>query len=64
VLRFPKCVIQQFHVWSVSCHYGLVRAWIADGGDSLKVWRVVANILSSCGQLMRDSPPSWELGVG
>jgi len=29
-----------------SCHHGMVRPWVADGGDGLQMWRVAANILN------------------
>jgi hypothetical protein len=32
--------------WWVPCHYGMARLRVADGGDGLQMWRVVANILT------------------
>jgi hypothetical protein len=38
---------------------------VADGGDSLQIWRVAANVqINSCGQLTRGSPPVWGLCKG
>jgi hypothetical protein len=30
----------------VSCHHGMARPQVADGGHSLQFWRVAANILN------------------
>jgi hypothetical protein len=27
-----------------SCHHGMARPQVADGGDGLQIWRAVANI--------------------
>jgi hypothetical protein len=27
------------------CHHSMVFPWVVDGGDSLHIWRVAANIL-------------------
>jgi hypothetical protein len=29
-----------------SCHHGMARPQVADGGDSLQIWRVAANVLN------------------
>jgi hypothetical protein len=29
-----------------SCHHGMARPQVADGGDGLQLWRVAANILN------------------
>jgi hypothetical protein len=29
-----------------ACHRGMVRDWVADGGDGFHMWRVAANILN------------------
>jgi hypothetical protein len=34
------------HVTWVLCHHGSARPQVADGGDGLQKWRVVANILN------------------
>jgi hypothetical protein len=34
------------HVKWVPCHHGMARPPVADGGDSLQIWRVAANILN------------------
>jgi hypothetical protein len=31
--------------WS-PCHHGMVRCYVADGEDGLKVWWIAANILN------------------
>jgi len=28
------------------CHHDMVCPWIADGGDSLQIWKVAANTLN------------------
>jgi hypothetical protein len=33
------------HVEWVPCQHGMARPQVADGGDSLQIWRVAANIL-------------------
>jgi hypothetical protein len=30
----------------VPCHHGMARPQVADGGDSLQIWRVAANVLN------------------
>jgi uncharacterized membrane protein len=30
----------------VSCHHGMARPQVADGGDALHLWRAAANILN------------------
>jgi hypothetical protein len=35
-----------FHVRWVPCHHGMARPQVADGVDSLWIWRVAANILN------------------
>jgi hypothetical protein len=32
------------HVRCVPCHHSMARPQVADGGDSLQLWRVAANI--------------------
>jgi hypothetical protein len=34
------------HVKWVPCHHGMVHPQVADGGDSLQIWRLAANILN------------------
>jgi hypothetical protein len=29
-----------------SCHRGMARLLVADGGDGLQIWRVAANVLN------------------
>jgi hypothetical protein len=41
------------------------RPQVADGGDGLQIWRVVANILNKQSQTAdKGWSSSWELGVG
>jgi hypothetical protein len=35
-----------YHVRCVPCHHGMARPQVADGGDDLLIWRVVANLLN------------------
>jgi hypothetical protein len=44
----------------------MARPQVADGGDALQFWGVAVNILISSrgGQLTRNDPPAWMLGVG
>jgi hypothetical protein len=43
----------------------MARPQVADGGDSLRFCRVVANILNKQSrQPTRGGPPAWGLGVG
>jgi hypothetical protein len=49
----------------VPCHHGMARPQVADGGNTLQVWRVAANILNKRrGQPTRGGPRAWGLGVG
>jgi hypothetical protein len=55
-----------FFLWLVkdwSCHHGMARPQVADGGDSLQFWRVAANILN---KQSRKADKGWSssLGVG
>jgi hypothetical protein len=34
-------------MFSVSCHYGMARPRVADGGDGPQIWRVAASILNN-----------------
>jgi hypothetical protein len=43
------------HVRWVPCHHSMARPQVADGGDSLQIWRVAANILNK---------QSWTAGKG
>jgi hypothetical protein len=57
--------IIHMHVKWVLCYNGMAYPQVADGGDSLQMWRVAVNVLkiSSHGQLTRGGPPAWGLGV-
>jgi len=46
-----------YHVRWVSCHYGMARLQVADGGYLRIYW------ISSNGQSTRGGPPAWGLGV-
>jgi hypothetical protein len=52
-----KLLIMQF------CHHGMARPQVADGGDTLQVCRVAANILD---KQSRTADKGWSssLGVG
>jgi hypothetical protein len=45
------------------CHHGMMRPQFPDRGDSLQIWRVVANILSKQSQTANRGWPS-SLGAG
>jgi hypothetical protein len=47
----------------VPCHHGKARPPVADGGESLQIWRVAANILN---KQSRTADKGWSssLGVG
>jgi hypothetical protein len=51
------------HVRWVPHHDGMARPQVADGGDTLQVWRVAANILNKQSQTTDKGWPS-SLGVG
>jgi hypothetical protein len=54
-----------YHVRWVTCHHGMARPQVADGGEGLQIWRVAANILNKQSrQPTRDGPPAWGLSVG
>jgi hypothetical protein len=36
----------EIHVRWVACHHGMACPHAADGGDSLQIWKVAANILN------------------
>jgi hypothetical protein len=46
LLTFNKCTLYLIHVRWVPCHHSMVRSQVADGGNTLQVWRVAANILN------------------
>jgi hypothetical protein len=48
------------------CHHGMVDLWVADAGDDLQIWRVVASILNKqlYGHLIGGGPAVWVLGEG
>jgi hypothetical protein len=50
------------HVKWLPCHHGMARTQVADGGDSLQIWRVAANILNKK-SLRADRGWSSSLGV-
>jgi hypothetical protein len=47
----------------VTCHHGMSRPQVADGGDGLQMWRVAANVLN---KQSRTANKGWSssLGVG
>jgi hypothetical protein len=51
------------HVKRVHCHHGMARPRVADRGDGLQIWRVVANMLN---KHTRTADRGWSssLGVG
>jgi hypothetical protein len=51
------------HVRWVRCHHSMARPQVADGGNTLQVWRVAANILNKQSRAADKGWPS-SLGVG
>jgi hypothetical protein len=52
---------------STPCYvgHGMVRPQVADGEDSLRIWREAANILNKQSWTAdKGGPPAWGLGVG
>jgi hypothetical protein len=47
----------------VPCRLGMARPQVSDGGDSLQVWRVAANILNKQSRTV-DKGLSSSLGLG
>jgi hypothetical protein len=45
----------------VLCHHGMARPQFADGGDSLQIWRVAANILN---KQSRTADRGWSSSLG
>jgi hypothetical protein len=53
------------HVRWVPRHHGMSCPQVADRGDSLQIWKAVANILNKQSRPAdRGGPPAWRLGVG
>jgi hypothetical protein len=50
-----------FHVRWVPSHHGITRPQVADGGDVLQIWRVVANILN---KQSRKAGKGWYFSLG
>jgi hypothetical protein len=42
----------------------MARPQVADGGNSLQIWRVAANILNKQSWISAGGPPAWGLSVG
>jgi hypothetical protein len=63
VPRFTILSINDSHVGWVSCHHGMARPQVADGGDSLQFLREATNILN---KQSRPADKGWSssLGVG
>jgi hypothetical protein len=53
----------RFHVRWVPCHHSMARPQVADGGNTLQVWRVAANIFNNQSRTADKGWPS-SLGVG
>jgi hypothetical protein len=49
-------IIDIFPQYVGPCHHSMMRLWIVDGGESLQIWRVAANILNK--QLWRANKES------
>jgi len=46
------------HVNVGPCHHGTTRPRVADGGDGLQIWKVVANMLD---EKARTADKGWAL---
>lgn len=42
----------------------MTRHRIADGGESIQMWRAATNVLNKLSQSTRGGPHAWELGTG
>jgi hypothetical protein len=49
------------HVRWVPCHRGVARPPVADGGDTLQIWRVSTNILN---KQSRTADNGWSSCLG
>jgi len=57
------CVCVSHYV--VSCHHGMTRPRVTDGGDGLQIWRVAANVSNKQSRTAdMGSPPAWGLVEG
>jgi hypothetical protein len=45
----------------VPSHHSMACSWVADGGDSLQIWKVAVNILN---KQLQTANKGWSLGVG
>jgi hypothetical protein len=63
IYTFLFCNMSVPHVRWVPCHHGMARPQVADGGNTLQVWRVAANILNKNSRTADKGWPS-SLGVG
>jgi hypothetical protein len=63
VLPIIKILMIYTQIRWVPCHHGMARPQVVDGGDSLQIWRVAANILN---KQPRTADKGWAsiLGVG
>jgi hypothetical protein len=63
VIHIFTCMDDYNHVRWVPCHHGMARPQVADGGDTLQLWREAANILN---KQSRTADNGWSstLGVG
>jgi hypothetical protein len=43
------------------CHHGMVRPQVADGGDSLQIWMVAANVSN---KRSRTAESGWYSNLG
>jgi hypothetical protein len=58
---FCVCVVLCVHVRWVSCHHGMARPQVEDGGDALQFWREAANILN---KQSRTADKKWSASLG
>jgi hypothetical protein len=62
-VEVPHSLTTSIHVKWVPCHHGMAHPRVADRGDGLQIWRVVANILNKQSRTGDRGWPS-SLGVG
>jgi hypothetical protein len=44
-----------------SCHHGIARPQVADGGDAVQLWRAAANVLN---KQSRTADKGWSSSFG
>jgi hypothetical protein len=64
-LHYEVALVSLSHVRWVPYHHGMARPKVADGGESLQIWRVAANMLNKqSGRADRGWSSSSGIGRG